>query len=333
MQFSGLITELRGAVPKISITFCRTLINRAWREVREAGLWSFNLYEMAWATPPPVTVGTCAATQGSPIITFDLVQAVPALLASLIANPYSLLTQRQFRPQFAGGIYNIVQLDPAFAANGRATLDRMFLDPSQTAGNYQVYQVYYTPLFQDHLTFLSIRNPSMFLDLDLSKTRDWIDSRDPQRQWYQFPTHVVPFGRDTRPGSGTLGFPLYELWGQPFNNFTYQCYALRRGTDLVNPSDTLPFPIGDDLVLAKAYKYAYEWAEANRDQQPRSAGPDFKYLIGAKEDEYKKLLTLYRKQDRETVNNYFKVRTPDAASRAFGFFNTLAGVAGPYSQY
>ena len=48
--------------------------------------------------------------------------------------------------------------------------------------------------------------------------------------------------------------------------------------------------------------------------------------------EYIKLLTLYRKQDKEFVNNWLTTRMPTEMGR-FGYFNTLAGVAGPYSQY
>ena len=75
-------------MPKLPFAFTKTLINRAWREIRERNLWSFNLYESAWITPPIVNAGTVACVQGLPTLTFDLVTAVPALLASQVANAY-----------------------------------------------------------------------------------------------------------------------------------------------------------------------------------------------------------------------------------------------------
>lgn len=343
MAFQDLIAELRGAVPKVPIAFCKTLINRSWREIRESMLWSFNLLEYSWISPTPVTAGTVTVVQGSATIVFDAT-AIAAINAA--STSFSLITQRQFRQQASGGIYNILALDPGFGANGTAYLDRIFGDPSAVGSSYQIYQLYYTPPVQDFLTLISVRNPTMYLNLDLTKNKDWVDARDPQRSWYQFPTHVIPWGRDLRQGSftpvagppvqnvtsATFNFPLFELWGQPVTFFTYQCYGLRRGSDLVNPSDVLPPPVGDDLVLARAYYYAYQWAEANKDQQPRSSGPDFRFLMTSKEKEFRDLLRLYRKQDMETVNNYFHQRDPDITAHAYGYYNTLAKTAGPYTQ-
>src|SRR6266478_4665630 len=96
MPFIEMSSEIRGCVPKISILFARTLVNRAWRAVRESNLWSFNLFESSWITPPLETSGACAVVQGSSTITFDAT-AIAALVAAQIAQPYSLLTQRQFR--------------------------------------------------------------------------------------------------------------------------------------------------------------------------------------------------------------------------------------------
>lgn len=329
-----MVAELRGSVPKLPFAFSRTLINRAWRVIRQSNLWSFNLFESSLITPPLLNSGTVTTIQGVSSITFDPTIAVPAIAAWQAANPYVFLTQCQFRVG-VGGIYNIIAYN---SVTGIATLDRIFADPGGAGQSYFIYQVYYTPPMSDFLTWMSVRNPVMYLDLELSVTRAEIDSRDPQRSWYQFPTHVVSFGTDQRGAgtptpSATLGWPLFELWGQPVTPFTYQCYGLRKGTPLVNPTDTLPFSIGEDLVMARARAYAYEWAEANKSMEPRAIGPDFKFLIGKTMDEYKTLLTLYRKQDRELTNNWFSSRNPGLASRVYGYFNTISSVAGPYQQF
>jgi len=332
-----MYSELRGQVPKLPISFAPTLINRAWREIRERNLWSFNLFESSWISPPPLTTGTVACTQGLATMTFDPVVAVPAIAAWQAANPYVLITQTQIRTGTAGGvggIYNLIAYNPVL---GVATLDRIYADPSSTAASFTLFQNYYPAPYKDHRYWLSVRNPTMFLDLELDMTRAWVDERDPQRTWYQFPTHVIPWGLDNRGAgtpnqSATYGFPLFELWGVPISPFVYQCYGLRSGTDLVAPTDTLPFQVGEDCVIARAKYYAYEWAEANKGMSPRSTGPDFRFLMGETMDDYRKLLTMYRLRDKDYIDNWFSCKGPSLASRAYGYYSTIAGFAGPYAQ-
>lgn len=318
--------ELRGCVPKLPFAFTKTLVNRAWKVIRESNLWSFNLFESTWISPPVETAGTCAVTQGATGITFDAT-ARAALAADQSVQPYSLITQRQFRTG-AGGIYSIVALN---LATGVATLDRPFGDIGNAAAAYQVYQLYYPAPFADHRAWISVRNPQMFLDLILTTTRAQIDAMDPQRSHYQFPSHVVPFMRDNRVNSVTAGYPLFELWGQPLQLFTYQCYGVRAGADLLLPTDTLPQPLGEDLLLPLARSYAYEWAEANKGQSPRDMGPDFKFLIKSAEDDYKKMLQMYRRQDKEFVLNWFISRSLATSGRG-SYYNTLSGTAGTSAQ-
>jgi hypothetical protein len=312
--------EVRGCVPKMPFLYARTLVNRAWKDVRESHLWSFNIFDGAWISPPLVSAGLATATLGLNTVTLD---ATAAAAINAASATYSLITQRQFRCGI-GGIYNIIGWDGATTL----TLDRIFADPSQTLGGYNIYQCYYTAPMQDFLTWVSVRNMQLFLNLNLDKQRQWVDAQDPQRSWYQFPSHVIPFGIDLRAGSATLGYPIFELWGQAITPYTYQFYGLRRGTDLANPGDTLPIAIGEDLVLARAKYYAYEWAEANKDIAPRSQGPDFKFLMGATETVYKKLLTQYRRQDKELLDMHNIVRDPAFAGIFGSFYNTFSGFAG-----
>jgi hypothetical protein len=323
-------SELRGSVSKLPISYTRTLINRAWREVRDANLWSFQLFESSWITPPLINTGTVAVVQGVNTVTFDA-----AAIVALVSNIYSFLTQRQFRTG-VGGIYNIIAYD---STTGIATLDRPFADASNSAAAYQVYQVYYVAPYKDFRTWLSVRNPQQFIDLDLDTTRSQIDAMDPQRSWYQFPTRVVPWGIDLRGqgqtdssgnplDSATLGFPVFELWGQPVQPFVYQCYGIRRGTELTAPTDTLPLQVGEDLVLMKAREMAYEWAEANKGMQPRLIGPDWRFLLGTVQAAYKKLLVKYRMVDKDFIDNWYTSHKLNPAAVGRGYYNTMSGYAG-----
>jgi hypothetical protein len=332
MALQDMMTELRGSVPKIPVSFTRTLVNRAYKNIRIANLWSFNLFESSWITPPLINTGTVTCTQGLATIQFDT-NAVAALNAAQLAAPYSLITQRQFRVS-VGGIYSIIAYNQT---NGVATLDRIFGDPGGTGIAYSVYQLYYTAPMQDFRTWISVRNPQMFIDLDLTTTRAEVDSMDPQRSWYQFPTRVVPYGIDLRGAgtpyqSATYGYPMFELWGQPIQLFTYQCYGVRNGVDLINPNDVLPLQLREETVMARAYDYAYEWAESHKDMTPRSTGPDWKYLRGATMEEYKRLLQKDKQVDKDFVDSWITQRAPGLAGRGIGYFNSITGFAGPYSQ-
>jgi hypothetical protein len=313
-----MMAELKGVAPKIPYALTKTLINRALRTICAYHLWSFNLFESAWITPPVVTAGLATVVQGGNTVTFDAT-ATTALTAA--SSLYSLITQRQFRVGI-GGIYNIITWD---VPSSTATLDRVYADPSAAGVAYQVYQVYYPAPIQDFLSWISIRNPLLSTFLDTTKNRDWVDAQDPQRTAYSNPTHVLPYGIDNRVGSGTIGFPLFELWGQPISSFTYQTYGIRRGTNLVAPTDTLPFAIGEDLVIAKAKQYAYEWAEANKDTTPQQRSPDFRFLMGKADDEFKALMTQYKRMDREYVNLWFTQRMPWMPLNSY--YSTLTGYA------
>lgn len=322
-----MVGELIGAVPKLPPALSPKLINRAWRTIRLSNLWSFNMFEASIITPPEVTAGTATVTQGLTAITFDAT-AIAALQAAQLANPYSLITQRQFRVS-QGGIYNIISID---FATGKAVLDRIFGDPSSAGIGYQCYQVYYSTPMQDFLTYISVTNPQLNYDLTKRYTREYIDRIDPQRLYYAFPEAIVALGvdqrgRGTQTPSATLGWPLHELWGQPVQVYTYQTYGVRQGVDLVNDDDTIDYSVAEETVLARARMYAYEWAEANKEQTPRNEGPDFKFLYSAAEREYKTNVVRDRKNDREYLNNWFSVRKLSEGDGYRGFYSGQSGWA------
>lgn len=325
-----MMTELRGSVPKIPISYCKTLINRAYGTVRDRNLWSFQLFEGQWIAPPQLTTGTVSVTQGSNQAIFSSA-AKTAINALTAAQPYSLITQRQFRIG-AGGIYSIWAWD---SVSGTATLDRWYGESTVSASAYAIYQCYYVPVvanspITDFRTWISVRDMQNFTDLFTERyDRRTIDATDPQRTWYGIPSDVIPFANNSNPVSPSYGALMFELWGAPTFNINYQLYGIRRAADLSAPSDRLPFAIGEDVVLAKARTYAYEWAEANKDQTPRAVGPDFKFLRGAADKEYDVQFRKYRQEDRDRVDNWFSVRRTSLQGRYFAYYNSLGGVAYP----
>ena len=131
---------------------------------------------------------------------------------------------------------------------------------------------------------------------------------------------------------------------------TYQLYGYRKGFVLVNgvptpisasslasgqavpmvlPSDDLPTALGEDCVMAKARKYAYEWAEANPAPGVKRA-PNFIVLKRDADADFTKLYKSYRKDDRAMVDAF---HTKFRASRPYpnydGSYNSISGIANP----
>jgi hypothetical protein len=311
-----MASELTGYLPKLSKELAFTLVNRAWSKIRDTGIWSFQLGESGILTPNVISTGTVTATIGSPTITCDT-SATAALTG--LSNP--LLTQRQFRVQ-GYSVYSII------AASGSPlvlTLDRPYSDPP--AGSslpYMVYQAYYAPPVSDFKRWLDIRDMTNGCWIGIYETRREIDIGDPQRLYFTFPRWLVPYNLDSRAGSSTLGQMLYELYPNPLSQISYMTWWLRRGADLINPNDTLPSPITDDLILPRARVLAYEWAEANRDPSiARGQAADYKMLIGMANEMYQEKLKEIRKVDRDRIDLYL-ARIIRFGPHRIPYYSTLA---------
>jgi hypothetical protein len=338
MSFQSMSAELRGYIPKLPIAHAKILVNRAYRTIRERNLWSFQLWEGQWISPPQFSgIGTCTTVQGSNQVQLDAT-AIAELAAILPTQGYSLLTQRQFRISVGGtlsGLYNIWAYS---TGTGILSLDRQFGEGSVTNSAFNIYQAYYVPqvnsgasptYINDFKGWISVRNIQYYIDLRTNRySRTQLDEIDPQRTNYIWPTDVVPYMRDANPASATYRYFMYELWGNPLSNYVFQLMGIRLGLDLVAPTDQLPAAIGEDVVLCLARSYAYGWAEANREHGAGNrlyyTGPDFKFLSGADMKQYDTLLKLYRQQDRDVVDSWFFIRGGPANFKSWAYYNTLS---------
>jgi hypothetical protein len=326
MSFASMASEVHGSVPKMPVDYSYTCVSRAYKDVRRQNLWSFLLFDANWTTPSIVNAGTVTVTQGLKTVVFNA--AASAAITAIGLFP-SAVTQRQFRIGI-GTIYNIWSITTAGGGIVTLTLDRAYQEASGAGVAYMIYQVYYAAPMQDFWSCLSVMETTNFNDLVTTKSRAWLNATDPQRTVFYLPTHVVPYQKDQNPASPTFGFMLFELWGSPTFNLTYQLYGIRKGIDLVNDADLLPAEIGEDCVLALAKKYSYEWAEANKGDMPRAVGSDYRFLIGDTKSEYKRLYMEYRKQDREVVDNWrTRLRKTWTWPSLCGYYSSIAGVASP----
>ena len=310
MALINMINELAGNMAGVDEAYASTLINEAWQDVRRLGGWSFQFGETGFTVPGLLGTGTVTLTFGSPLVVGDA-DAAAAWLTPGIGSQYgSLLTQRQFRSggtSGAGTVYDII----AFDGVNTLTLNRPFSDPltSLTTAvpnqEYSIYQPYIVAPVADFSRWLSVYDiaNSGWLKVHADRRDKNGPGSDPQRQIFANPDRLLGLGQDERVGSSTPGWERYELWPGPQNQFLYQAWFLRFGPNLVNLSDTLPIGIPESMVKAKARMRCYEQAEANKDPaNPRGAGADFRFLMGAAEKQYDRELKFARLRDRDQVD-------------------------------
>lgn len=327
MSYLSMSTELTGMLPRMPFNYAQTVVNRALQDVYRQSLWSFQLFESNWTSPNNVNAGTATVTQGQDTVTVD---ATAAAAINAIGLFPSAVTQRQFRIGI-NTIYNIWGWD----GTSVLTLDRNYQETSASTIGYNIFQVYYPSPVEDFKSWITVRDIVNYNDLILSRTRGWVDEQDPQRSIVYIPTHCVPYQPDQNPASPTSGWLLWELWGQPSYQLVYQLYGTRKGTALVNPTDTVPQQIGEDCVMALARYYAYEWGEANREQ-----GGKIGNFIRLKDDamkQYRSLFKQYRMQDRAAVDNFMtRCRTAGRDGRyntSEPYYNAVGGTAYPGSPW
>lgn len=305
----------------LSLPLSQTFVNEALRKICDETTWSFQLIEGGWITPEEVTAGTVTAVLGQSTVTFD---ATAQAAIAAIPAPF-LITTFQFRlPAYA--IYSIVGYNPG---TGIATLERPWEEPAGAGLSYMLYQCYYPAPVANFKRWISVRDFTNGANL-FTQRRKQVDlnEADPQRTIFENPTDVVPYKQDTRTGSSTLGYMLYELYPQPLSTLPYALAAVSTGPQLVNPTDTLPFPLTEDLVKVKSRIVAYEWKEAQKGaDQKRGSGADYRFLMQAAQTEYEDRLLPVKKIDRDLVDNFIvKIRRRPATIGA-PFYSAITGQA------
>jgi hypothetical protein len=203
------------------------------------------------------------------------------------------------------------------------TIDRLWTEPACAGSSYMCYQAYY-PAPAGFKRWWAIR------DVQNNEPMDWwsysqidLANEDAQREIFDQPEFVVPLGIDSRPGSATLGQELYELWAHPISelSYTFQCQC--NWPALVNPTDTLPYPLTEGLVKHRAKKEIALWKESQKgDDMERGSGANWQFLWKAHEEEYKDELRQIRIMDRHLVELYFTKARMEIANDGDAFTNT-----------
>jgi hypothetical protein len=186
------------------------------------------------------------------------------------------------------------------------TIDRPWTEPPQVNSGYLVYQAYY-PCPPNFRRFLQITDFTNNSPIDFwSYTQASLAQEDPQRTEFAEPEYAVPYGSDVRVGSTTYGQTMYELWGHPLMTLPYTFVCLCNIPPLVNPTDTVPFPLTDELIKWRALEVLYQWEESQRgNDMERGSGANWQFLTQTARKEYEQCLKKIRLKDRNLVELYF----------------------------
>lgn len=211
------------------------------------------------------------------------------------------------------------------------TIDRPWMEPKQVNSNYLAYQCYFpAPPGFKRWFYISDTTNNNYMDwwtytqIDLSEI-------DAERTNFDEPLFVVPYSMDTRAGSATYGQMLYELWPHPLEQLPYSFSCEANWPALTIPTDTLPFPLTDEVVKMRAYEMLYLWKESQKgNEMERGQGANWQFLSQAMRAEYMDRLKTCRNMDRNLVDLYFtKMRAMlPAAGQVYGTVTGLANVGG-----
>ena len=193
-----------------------------------------------------------------------------------------------------------------------------------------IYQAYY-PAPAGFKRWFNIR------DTTNNESMNWWDmtqidlsEEDPQREIFDQPEFVVPLGIDTRPGSATLGQQLVELWPHPISQLPYTFMCQCNWPALSLPSDTLPYPLTEELVKERAYEMVALWKESQKgDEMERGSGANWQFLVKAHHEEYKEILKKIRIMDRHLMELYFtraRMQAPFNGGESYTNTNGTANV-------
>ena len=330
MAFSNMAFTLNGQIPGMEMPLAETTIQDALNYIYDSLLWSFQFKENGWFTPGlqfgvtsgGQSAGTITATRFTDTVVGDATAAA-AWVAYQTAGTLPLLTQYQIRSPYYS-LYNII----AFDGVNTFTLDRPWMEPDGAGLAYMVYQAYFPVPVQDFKRFLEIRDTRNAAPIDYwSRSRRDLSVIDPQRTVFNQPAYCVPYEQDARTGSPTLGFMMYELWGHPLSQLPYTFSYLRRGPQLTLPTDTIPYPLTESLVLWRAKEVAYQWKEAQKgDNVARGSGANWLLLSESAGKEYLRELKIISSRDRDMCEVYYNRYIRDAAMGYFGQpFATIVG--------
>ena len=187
------------------------------------------------------------------------------------------------------------------------TIDRLWTEPAQQNSPYMAYQAYYA-LPPGYKRLFNARDTTNNVPLFFSRyTQIDLAEFDAERTAFDDPTDIVPYMQDQRPGSATLGQQLVELWPHPISQLPYTFMCQCNWPALQQPTDTVPYPLTEELVKFRTYQVLPLWKESQKGtDEERGSGANWQFLWKANQEEYKEDLKQIRIMDRHLMELYFQ---------------------------
>jgi len=323
-MYRDMYQAILGDIPGTSLPQVKRAINRALELIYQWQRWSFQFVENGWLTPGLLGggPGVGSTVQSPGTITVDPYTntitgnaTASAAWTSLVGRPF--LTEYQIRIPYYS-LYSIIAVDDSNPTAVVLTIDRPWMEPPQVNAAYMVYQVYFPAP-------VSFKNWQSAIDTTNNSPMDWstylrsnLDELDPQRTVFNQPEFIVPYQVDQRPNSATLGQMLFELWPHPLQRLPYTWRCNVDGPLLDAPTDTVPFPLVDELVEWRAKEVLYQWKEAQKgDSLQRGSGADWKFLAQEAHAQYEMRLKKVSMVDAGLVTAYWSKFRRDQVTEPF----------------
>lgn len=325
--FVDLYSELSTWVPKIDVFLSQKLVNRAWQDIQDSRLWSFNVRDGQIITPAEVTAGSASVVQGSATVTGD----ASATVAWNAVDPTDFIT-RQFRIG-SGPVYNISSYDNA----GHITLERAYGETTLSNNTYEIYKCYIDPPATDFVRWISFVDAVNGFPLDPNRNKAEIDRIDPKRGArglsYKVASYRANPSDDNTKGASWNGLLKFELWPHPINQVSYPVLYERRGNFFTDPDYTVPTQITEEIILERAKYKAYEWAMANQGVHTDLKGTDWATLMNVAKKQYEEDLNQAIRLDEELFQQLDAGNYTYNQLRALNFSGSWAFNHAPYYGY
>jgi hypothetical protein len=332
MAYREMYNEVMGYVPGLNVALARTKVREALALIEDEQLWSFQLAEAGWypvgllgGNGGFLSPGTITVAPYSTTITGDA--NASAAWLGLVGRPF--LTERQIRSPFYS-LYNIVGVDSTIPTAVVLTIDRPWMEPPQTNAGYMIYQAYFA-VRAGFKKFFAARDTTNNSDMNYWKlTQLDLSVVDPERTNFDEPAYIVPYQVDNRPNTSTPGQMLYELWPHPLAPLPYSYSYLWQGPSLSAPTDTVPYPLTEELVKHRAFELLCLWKEAQKgDSMARGSGANWQFLAKEAHEQYEMRLKTAKLLDQNLVDLYWtKFRRDPYAGDPFATVTGQLNVGG-----
>lgn len=296
MTLDDAASELTGWVSKLPPDLAKTLVNRAYRGICNARLWSFLVEGAQVFTPALLSDGTVSVTQFSDQVTGDAT-ASAAWLAQVLSTG-APFTSRQFRVSTSGPYYSITAVDVSNPAaiiltisDGPSALG--YTGTTSASASYQIVRAYITPPSADFKKWISVYDPASGYPLVINKQQADINRKDPLRSSQGQPFWVANYRTDSS------GQPMFELWPTSTFEKAFAVLYEKRGVNLAS-TESFPGVLTEQLVISKALVEAGMWGLAQQGSMPELRGPDWRFFITKGELTYAEQLKECKKVDENT---------------------------------